>query len=87
MKCGGGDGKAPYRTRGRDGVGGYGKGSGRYGAGIIDKGSGKAGYSRAYNKLFTLNDARELGSSLLQHFACEEKQERHLYEIQPKCRR
>ena len=85
MKCGGGDGKAPYRTRGRDGVGGYGKGSGRYGG--IDKGSGKAGYSRAYNKLFTLNDARELGSSLLQHFACEEKQERHLYEIQPKCRR
>ena len=36
MKCGGGDGKAPYRTRGRDGVGGYGRGSGRYGAGIID---------------------------------------------------
>ena len=49
MKCGGGDGKAPYRTRGRDGVGGYGRGSGRYGAGIIDNGRGKVGYNRTYS--------------------------------------
>ena len=49
MKCGGGDGKAPYRTRGRDGVGGYGRDSGRYGAGIIDNGRGKVGYNRTYS--------------------------------------